>query len=226
MKKFYKIFLWFLILIFLSTFSPNKLTLISEKNSFFEVENIIIENNFLIKKQQIKEKLHKIYNSNILFIKKKDIKKPLQGIDFLEKVEVKKKYPDTIIIKIFETDPIANIFKNKEKYLIDSSSNLILLKNNSNFDKLPKIFGEDAENHFINFLNKLNNNNFPNKKIINYYYFQIGRWDIQLDGNKTIKFPHNNVDEAIRKSIELLNRKDFENYNIIDLRVNGKIIVE
>ena len=45
-------------------------------------------------------------------------------------------------------------------------------------------------------------------------------------GNKTIKFPHNNVDEAIRKSIELLNRKDFENYNIIDLRVNGKIIVE
>ena len=31
---------------------------------------------------------------------------------------------------------------------------------------------------------------------------------------------------AIIKSIELLEDKDFKNYNIIDLRVDGKIIVE
>ena len=34
------------------------------------------------------------------------------------------------------------------------------------------------------------------------------------------------TDEAIKKSIELLKRKDFENYKIIDLRIDGKIIVE
>jgi len=34
------------------------------------------------------------------------------------------------------------------------------------------------------------------------------------------------VEDAIKKSIELLDRKDFQNYNIIDLRVDGKIIVE
>ena len=32
--------------------------------------------------------------------------------------------------------------------------------------------------------------------------------------------------EAIQQSIKLLNRKDFENYNIIDLRIEGKIVVE
>ena len=32
--------------------------------------------------------------------------------------------------------------------------------------------------------------------------------------------------DAIKKTIELLDRKDFENYNIIDLRIDGKIIVE
>ena len=32
--------------------------------------------------------------------------------------------------------------------------------------------------------------------------------------------------DAIKKSIELLKREDFKNYNIIDLRVDGKIIVE
>ncbi len=58
------------------------------------------------------------------------------------------------------------------------------------------------------------------------YYFQIGRWDLQLLNDKIIKFPHKVTDKIIKKSIDLLNRKDFENYNIIDLRVDGKIIVE
>ena len=88
------------------------------------------------------------------------------------------------------------------------------------------LFGEDAEHHFMNFFNQLKKNNFPNTKIRNYYFFQIGRWDIQLFDNKTIKFPYNNTDDAIKKSITLLDREDFENYNIIDLRVEGKIIVE
>ena len=35
-----------------------------------------------------------------------------------------------------------------------------------------------------------------------------------------------NIESAIKKTIELLDRKDFENYNIIDLRIDGKIIVE
>ena len=79
---------------------------------------------------------------------------------------------------------------------------------------------------FINFFNQLNNNNFFKKKIKKYYFFQIGRWDLQLLNNKIIKFPYNNTNKAIKKSIELMDRKDFENYNIIDLRIDGKIIVE
>ena len=33
-------------------------------------------------------------------------------------------------------------------------------------------------------------------------------------------------EKAIKKSTELLDREDFENYKIIDLRVEGTIIVE
>ena len=76
------------------------------------------------------------------------------------------------------------------------------------------------------FLDWLKNSNFPTKSIKKFYFFQIGRWDLQLVNNKIIKLPHNNVEEAIKKSIELLGRSDFENYNIIDLRIDGKVIVE
>ena len=94
------------------------------------------------------------------------------------------------------------------------------------FNNLPGIFGEKAEENFISFLNQLEKNNFPNQKIKNFYYFQIGRWDLQLLNNKVIKFPHNNIEDAIIKSIELLDHKNFKSYNIIDLRIDGKIIVK
>ena len=41
-----------------------------------------------------------------------------------------------------------------------------------------------------------------------------------------IKLPANKTAEAIKQSVELLGRKDFENYDIIDLRIYGKIVVE
>jgi len=103
---------------------------------------------------------------------------------------------------------------------------LILFEDNENFNQLPSIFGEGAKNHFIYFFSQLENNNFPIENVKKFYFFQIGRWDLQLANDRLIKFPHNNIDDAIKKSIELLDRKDFENYNIIDLRIDGKIIVE
>ena len=118
------------------------------------------------------------------------------------------------------------LFKNKKRYLIDSSSNLISIREDENFEELPNIFGEGAEKNFISFLNKLKNNNFSIKQINKFYYFKIGRWDVELINNKTIKFPYNINDDLIKKSIDLLNDNDFKNYNIIDLRVDGKIIVE
>ncbi len=227
MKKIYRIIFLIIVLIFLSTYSPHGFNLILKKDSnFLTIKKIEIVNNSLIKTNEIREKLNKIYNKNIFLIKRNDIEGPLKEINFFEKVGVKKKYPNTIIIEIFETQPVAIVYKSKAKYLLDSSSNLILYQDNENFNQLPSIFGEDAENNFQYFFSQLKNNNFPVKNVKKFYFFQIGRWDLKLKDDRLIKFPHNNVDNAIKKSIELLDRKDFENYNILDLRIDGKIIVE
>ena len=227
MKKLYRIVLLLVALIFLTTYSPSEFNVFSKKkNLFFKIQNIEIVNNHIIDKKEITVKLAHIYEKNILFIKRNDLESPLESIDFLEKIEVKKKYPNTIIIKIHETKPVAILFKKNKKYLLDSSSNLIPFNENTFFDGFPSIFGEEAEQHFINFFNQLENNNFPKQRIKNFYYFQIGRWDLQLLNKQIIKFPPNKTTEAIRQSIELLAREDFENYNIIDLRIHGKIVVE
>ena len=78
-----------------------------------------------------------------------------------------------MVVKIFETKPVAILFKNKTKYLLDSSSNLISFENNMNFNQLPSVFGEGAENNFVYFFNQLENNNFPIKKIKNFTIFKL-----------------------------------------------------
>ena len=227
MKKLYLIIILLVTFIFLTTYSPNEFNVFHpKKNIFFKIQNIKIINNHLIDENKIIEKLTKIYEKNILFIERNDIEKPLKSIEFLEKIEVKKKYPNTIIIKVYETNPIAILFKKNHKYLLDSSSNLILFNESMFFDDLPSIFGEGAEQDFINFYNQLENNNFPKQRVKNFYYFQIGRWDLELLNNQIIKFPVSKIPEAIQQSVELLARKDFGNYNIIDLRIHGKIVVE
>ena len=227
MKKFYKIVLLFLALAFLTTYNPHKFDSPDKKKDFFfKIKNIEIINTNLIDKDKIYKKLLKIYQKNIVFVNRKDIEQPLKSIDFLEKIEVKKKYPSTIIIKVYETVPLAILYKKNTKYIIDSSSSLIPFDKTITLKDLPEIFGEDANLNFVNFFNLLKTSNFPSEKIKNFYYFEIGRWDLKLFNNQLIKFPPNKTKEAIAKSIKLLTQDEFKNYNVIDLRMHGKIVVE
>ena len=227
MKKIYRIFLLLLIFIFLTTYSSKNLKDIgSVKKTFFQINNIIIINNYMIEKSKIVKKINHIYGKNILFIKNIDLEEPLQDISFLEKIEVKKKYPDTLLIKVYETKIIAVLFKKNDKYFLDSSSNLIPFKESISQKSLPSVFGDESEKYFLNFINNLKNNNFSDTNIKNYYYFQSNRWDVQLLNGQVIKFPSSKIEKAIQQSVELLNREDFKNYSVIDLRVHGKIVVE
>ena len=91
MKKFYKIIILLIVLIFLTTYNPNEANISPKKNSsFFTIQNIEVVNNSLVQTSEIREKLNPIYKKNIFFVKRKDIEEPLKSIDFLEKIEVKK----------------------------------------------------------------------------------------------------------------------------------------
>jgi len=227
MNKFYRIILLTVTFVFLSTYSPNKFEDNSENNNtFFEIEKIIISNNFLVSRDYILSRLDETYGKNIFLIQRKDIEESLQNINFLEKIEVKKKYPNTITIKIFETKPVGILFKDKTQYLLDSSSNLIVMDKKNNFPELPNIVGDEAEKNIISFLDQLQINKFPTEYIKNFFYFKIGRWDLELLDKRIIKFPYNVDDSTIKKTITLINRKDFQIYKIIDLRIDGKIIAE
>jgi len=227
MTKTYKIIILLFTFIFLTTYTPKNLNIKNkEENNFFKVKKIEVANNHIIKESIVIKRLNHIYNKNIIFLTNKDILKYLMNLDYLKRIEVKKKYPDTIVIKIYETEPLAVLHRGEEKYILDSSSNLIALEGDLEEKKLPKVFGFEAERDFINFFNQLGTNKFPKNRIESYTYFQINRWDLKLINDQIIKFPSEKRKEAIQQSVELLDRENFKKYKVIDLRIDGKIVVE
>tara|TARA_Y100000741_G_scaffold364900_2_gene357582 strand:- start:702 stop:1385 length:684 start_codon:yes stop_codon:yes gene_type:complete len=227
MKNYYNISLLLIILIFLTTYTPSDFEIKSnKKNSYFNIKNISILNINRIDKNDVEARLSNIYEKNIFLIKIKDLYEPLKSIYFLDKIEVKKKYPNTLIIKISETEPVALFLKNNKNFLIDSKANLIPLEKVNLAKNYPYIFGLDAEKNFLSILILLKEAKFPIKKIKSYYYFQIGRWDLELENNQLIKLPYERTKQAIIKSNELLKLDEFKNYNVIDLRINNRIITE
>ena len=227
MTKTYKIVILLFTFIFLTTYTSKNLNIKNkEENNFFKIKKIEVANNHIIKESIVIKRLNHIYNKNIIFLTNKDILKYLMNLDYLKRIEVKKKYPDTIVIKIYETEPLAVLYRGKEKYILDSLSNLIALEKDLEEKKLPKVFGLKAESDFINFFNQLNTNKFPKNRIKSYTYFQINRWDLKLINDKIIKFPSEKRKEAIQQSVELLDNENFKKYKVIDLRINGKIVVE
>ena len=227
MTKTYKIIILLFTFIFLTTYTSKNLNIKNkEENNFFKIKKIEVANNHRIKESIVFRRLKHIYNKNIIFLTNKDILTNLLDLDYLEKIELKKKYPDTIVIKIYETEPLAILYRGEDKYILDTLSNLIATVGNLEEKKLPKVFGLEAERDFINFFNELSTNKFPKNRIKSYTYFQINRWDLKLINDQIIKFPSEKRKEAIQQSVELLDNENFKKYKVIDLRINGKIVVE
>ena len=156
MKKTYLILILLLCLLLLSTFNQkNYSDSKNKKNYFFKVKYIQITNENLIAEEEIKNKLSYVIGKNIFNLKEKKIRNSVLGINFLKEIEVKKKYPNTILIKITETVPLAILIRKEKKYLLDNSSVLIPFDKRISSDNLPNVFGKNAEIYFISFLQKL-----------------------------------------------------------------------
>ena len=85
---------------------------------------------------------------------------------FIESFNIKKKYPDTLIIKIFEKKPIAILLSKKEKFYLSEKIDLIEFKTLTVDKDLPYVFGNKDE--FKIFHASLKKINFPLEKIKKY----------------------------------------------------------
>ena len=208
------------LLIFLSTVTLKNELVISK----LKLKEVIVENNSILKKKDIKNLLNPIYGKNLLLIKNNDIKTVLMQNDFIESFQMKKKYPNTLKIKINEKKPIAILINKKKKYYLSEKIDLIKFRNIKKYGDLPYILGNI--NDFEVFYNNLKTINFPFEIISRYTFYETRRWDLETINKKIIKLPVKNYNKSLISYLEIKNKNDFTKYKIFDYRLENQLILK
>ncbi len=187
-----------ILLLLLSTYNiQGKFSLGSKYN----IQEILIENCLILKPKNVKNKLSYLYKKNLFTLNTKNIEVKLREIDLVESFEIKKIYPNKIIIKIFEKKPIAIIQDRKQKKFYTSNGEIINFLDSESFKNLPLVFGD--KDSFKNLLKNLNKVKFSIKEIKTFYLFESKRWDLVTRKNQTIKLPVKNYEKSIENFKDL-----------------------
>ena len=204
------------------------LTTINSKQSFiiskFNLKTIIIENNSLLKDEDIKSLLSPFYNKNLILLDNNEFKKALMQNSFIESFNIKKKYPSTLKVKIFEKNPIAILVTQNKKFYLSEKIDLIEFKNLPNYPNLPYVFGNIDD--FKIFYRDLRKINFPLDIIKKYTLYGTKRWDLETENHNIIKLPSKNYIKSLESYLNLKNKNGFEKYKLFDYRIRDQLILK
>ena len=191
--------------------------------SQFDLKTIEIENNFLLKDNDIKNLLISFYNKNLVLLNNNEVKNALMQNSLIESFKIKKKYPNTLKVKIFEKKPIAVLFDKKNKFYLSEKIDLIEFRNLPNYHTLPYVLGNKDD--FKIFYNNLKKINFPLNVVKKYTLYATGRWDIETKDNQVIKLPSKNYLKSLKNFLNLKSKNDFEKYKLFDYRISKQLIL-
>lgn len=211
------LYLWLLLFFFLfTTFN------LYNFNFFFRVKKVQFNATEYLDEITKSKSIELILNKNLFFIDKKELIKILYQNNWVKKVEINQKLPDTIFINITEYKPLAYYESNKNIHILNSGFvptvmidsldifNLIKLNNVEDFKKF-KIFFETISNQFVFF-----------SEIKEIHHIYDNRWNVILKNNKIIKFGNYDLKEQI-KIVNLFLKQD--KIRVLDLRVKDRLVI-
>ena len=218
-----KIYFYFLLLLFLLT--THNVNLKKSVDNFFEIKDIHINSDIDEKlAKDISSSLAEFYYSNIFSVNMIEIKKKINDFNFIHDFKIKKRYPSSIYIDIKKTNIIAYYFENNVKTYLGENGKKIK-KNFIINNNLPLIVGEVEIKKFLKLKSRLNNFGFKLNDFSKFYFFKSNRWDLVFKGKILIKLPIDDIDHSLNTFKKLIENSDLEKINIIDLRLNQKIIL-
>ncbi len=218
MKK--RIVIALVLFLLLTTINPQNKVSISK----FNLKEIIIENNFLIKDKDIYNLLKPIYEKNLILLRNSEIENMLMQNNLIESFKIKKIYPDKIKIEIFEKRPIAILINKKKKFYLSEKIDLIDFNSLKTNEKFPYIFG--SKEKFKKLYNDLNEIQFPIEIIKKYIFYESNRWDLETIDGKVIRLPSTEYLKSLKNYLDIKEKNDFKNYNVFDYRINNQLILK
>ena len=192
--------------------------------SILKIREINVENNSFLTENQVKKDLSFLYEKNIFFLNKEEIRNEISQNSFIKSLEIKKIFPNKIQVKVYEKKPIAIIQNKKKKYYFTDNNDLINFTNSIIIKDIPIVFGDGKS--FKDFYNEVNQINFPLKSVKAFYLFETKRWDLITKNNQTIRLPQKNFNKSLQNFLLLSKKSNFEKYTIFDYRIKEQLILK
>ena len=208
------------LLVLLTSYKPQNFLF----NLKFNIEEIVLENNFILKEDVIKKDLAYLYDKNLFFLNVNNIKKLLLKYNFIQSFEIKKIYPNRLKIKIFEKKPVAILQQKKDKFYFTKNGDLINYIDLEEYKNLPIVLG--GKKNFKFFYDDLKKINFPINLVKQFYFFETERWDLLTYKNQIIKLPIENYISSLENFISIESKDNFDKYQIFDYRIKDQLILK
>ena len=209
-----------LFILFSTFISQNKFTI-----NKFEIKEIKIENNEILEDQELINIFSFLYSKNIIFLNSYELKKNIDQNSFIKKIEIKKIFPNKLVIKVFEKEPIAILIdKYQKKYYLGKKTDLIEFRKILKYENLPIVKGEPK--NFKKLFENLIKINFPTDQIQSYQHFKVNRWNIEMIDGKILKLPEKNYIESLTNFMNIKDKSNFEKYKIFDYRLNNQLVLK
>ena len=217
-----KIYLYFILMMLLLSIHNTNLKKTSE--SFFNIKEIKLNTKINEKiRQDIFNSLSEFQNTSIFSKNLQEIKNKLNNFNIIGEYKVQKKFPSSIDIEIKNTKILAYYYENNIKTYLGENGKKII-QDISIKKNLPLIIGIVDTDKFL-YLNKriiangFNLNDFP--KI---YFFKSNRWDLLYKNTLLIRLPMSDLDKSLSQVRKIIEKSNLNNIEIIDLRLEKKII--
>ena len=216
-----KFILGIALLILFSTFISQKKITINK----FKIQEIIIKNNKILEDQELADFFSFLYTKNLIFLNSHELKKKIGQRSFIKKIEIKKIFPNKLVIKVFEKKPIAILIdKHHKKFFLGRNIDLIKYRKLSKYENLPIIKGEFES--FKILFNDLIKINFPIQQVLSYHHLKTNRWDIEMNDKTILKLPEKNYIKSLINFMSVKDKANFEKYKIFDYRLNNQLILK
>tara|TARA_B110000285_G_scaffold219826_1_gene270837 strand:- start:48 stop:737 length:690 start_codon:yes stop_codon:yes gene_type:complete len=176
------------------------------------------------KNLEIQKDLNNILYKNLFILGGEEINKIINKHNIIEEYNVRKIYPSQLNINIKPTRLIAKITNDGNNLAVGANGKLIFSEMNNKI--LPHIFGKFNTKSFLEFKKNVEQSKFNFIEFKNIYFFPSNRWDILTINNTLIKLPKKNMFQSLNLAHKIISNEQFKNKNIIDLRINNRLIVK
>ena len=216
-----KIIIYLIFFLILSTFNNKTYRNLKDYSiSINKIDVMGLSNNNNLK---IVNELSNFFYKNIFFIDKEEINRIISTNPIIDRYEIKKIYPQRLNVIIEPTKFIAKIYDNDE-VLVGSNGKIITSEKTDKV--LPYIDGEFNSKEFLIFKKKIDQSQFDfiDLKFLNLHLSK--RWDILTINNILIKLPEKNLLKSLDLAHKIITNDQFNDSNIIDLRIPNRLILE